>query len=44
MKIQTWTHTASEILGKHHQNKKAWVTAEILDLYNKKEGMEKEKI
>ena len=24
--------TASEILGKHHQKKKPWITAEILDL------------
>ena len=29
------TETASEILGKHHQKKKPWVTAEILDLYSK---------
>ena len=26
------TETASEILGKHRQKKKPWVTAEILDL------------
>ena len=26
------TETAGEILGKHHQMKKPWVTAEILDL------------
>ena len=26
------TETASEILGKHHQKEKPWVTAEILDL------------
>ena len=26
------TETASEILGKHRQMKKPWVTAEILDL------------
>ena len=30
------TETASEILGKHHQKKKAWVTVEILDLSNKR--------
>ena len=30
------TETASEILGKHHQKKKAWVTIEILDLSNKR--------
>ena len=26
------TETASEILGKHRQKKKLWITAEILDL------------
>ena len=26
------TETASEILGEHHQKKKPWITAEILDL------------
>ena len=26
------TETAGEILGKHRQKKKTWVTAEILDL------------
>ena len=26
------TETASEILGKHRQKKKPWITAEILDL------------
>ena len=26
------TETASELLGKHRQKKKPWVTAEILDL------------
>ena len=26
------TETASEILGKHQERKKPWVTAEILDL------------
>ena len=30
------TETASEILGKHCQTRKPWVTAEILDLYDKK--------
>ena len=29
------TETATEILGKHHQKKKPWVTAEILDLCDK---------
>ena len=31
------TETASEILGKHCQKKKPWVTAEILDLLRQKE-------
>ena len=30
------TETASEILDKHHQKKKPWVTAEILDLCDKR--------
>ena len=30
------TETASEILGKHRQNKNPWVTAEILDLCGKR--------
>ena len=30
------TETASEILGKHRQKKKPWVTAEILDLCDKR--------
>ena len=30
------TETANEILGKYRQKKKPWVTAEILDLFNKK--------
>ena len=38
------TETAGVILGKHRQKKKPWVTAEILDLCNKKERTEKEKI
>ena len=29
------TDTASEIIGKHRQKKKHWVTAEILDLWDK---------
>ena len=29
------TETASEILGKHRQKKKPWITAEILDLCDK---------
>ena len=38
------TETASEILGKHRQKKKTWITAEILDLFLQKERTEKEKI
>ena len=39
------TETASEILGKHRQKKKTtWITAEILDLCDKKKRIEKEKI
>ena len=30
------TKTASEILGKHRQKKKPWVTADILDLCDKR--------
>ena len=30
------TETASEILSKHHQRKKPWITAEILDLCDKR--------
>ena len=33
--------TASEILGKHRQKKKPWVTAEILDLCDKSKEMRK---
>ena len=38
------TETASDILGKHRQKKRPWVTAEILDLYDKWKKNEKEKI
>ena len=38
------TETASEILGKHCQKKKPWVTAEILDLCNKRRELRKKKI
>ena len=37
------TETAGEILGKHHQMKKPWVTAEILDLCNKRRELRKER-
>ena len=38
------TETASEILGKHRQKKKPWVTAEILDLCDKRRELKKENI
>ena len=37
------TETASEILGKHRQKKKPWVTAEILDLCDKRRGLRKKR-
>ena len=37
------TETASEILGKHRQKKKHWVTAESLDLWNKKRELIKKR-
>ena len=40
------TETASEILGKHRQKKKkptTWVTAEILDLCNKRRELKKKR-
>ena len=37
------TETASEILGKHCQKKKPWVTAEILDLCNKRAELRKKR-
>ena len=36
------TETASEILGKHRQKKKPWVTADILDVCNKSKKVEKQ--
>ena len=35
--------TASEILGKHRQKKKPWVTAEILDLCDKRRELRKKR-
>ena len=35
------TETASEILGKHRQQKKPWITAEILDLCDKRRELRK---
>ena len=37
------TETASEILGKHRQNKKPWITAEILDLCDKRRELKKKR-
>ena len=38
------TETATEILGKHRQKKKPWVTADILDLCDKRRELRKKKI
>ena len=38
------TETASEILGKHLQKKKPWVTAEILDLCDRRRELRKKHI
>ena len=37
------TETASEILGKHRQKKKTWVTAENLDLWDKRRELRQER-
>ena len=37
------TETASEIFGKHRQKKKPWITAEILDLWDKRRGLRKKR-
>ena len=37
------TETASEILGRHHQKKKPWITAEILDPCNKRRKLRKKR-
>ena len=37
------TETASEILGKHRQKKKPWVTADILDLCDKRRKRRKKR-
>ena len=39
--ITAVTETASKILGKHRQKKKNWITAEILDLCDKKRELRK---
>ena len=38
------TETAGEILGKHRQKKKPWITAEILDLCDKRRELRKKRI
>ena len=37
------TETASEILGKHCQKKKPWITADILDLCDKRRELRKKR-
>ena len=37
------TETASEILGRHLQKKKPWITAEILDLCDKRRKLRKKR-
>ena len=37
------TETASEILGKQRQKKKPWITAENLDLCDKRRGLRKKR-
>ena len=37
------TETASEILGKHRQKKKPWITSEILDLCDKRRELKKKR-
>ena len=37
------TETASEILGKHRQQKNPWITAEILDLCDKRRELRKKR-
>ena len=37
------TETASEVLGKHRQKKKPWVTAEVLDLCDKRRELIKKR-
>ena len=37
------TETATEILGKYRQKKKPWVTADILDLCNKRRELRKKR-
>ena len=37
------TETASEVLGKHRQKKKPWITAEILDMCDKRRELRKKR-
>ena len=37
------TETASEILGKHRQKRNPWITAEILDLCDKRRELRKKR-
>ena len=37
------TETASDILGKHRQKTKPWITEEILDLYNRRRELRKKR-
>ena len=37
------TETASEILGKHRQRRKPWITAEILDLCDRRRELRKKR-
>ena len=37
------TETASELLSKHRQKKKTWITAEILDLCDKRRELRKKR-
>ena len=39
----TVTETASEILGKHRQKQKPWITAENLDLCDKRRELRKKR-
>ena len=39
----TVTETTREIFGKHRQKKKPWVTAEILDLCDKRRELRKKR-
>ena len=41
--LQHSSETASEILGKHRQKKKRWITAEILDLCDKRRELRKKR-